>query len=243
MATKLKAACCFLGAKAAKPKAARPSSAEGAKKRPASAEGSKRKSIKLEEKPAAAGSGAKGAAGEKKVRVKKEYELPGQTREPPDETDPLRRFYTSLLEQRPESEMSKKWLVQHGLLPEDEAQAYVDSTKAAKGSPPAKRKATPTKAPAKRPSSAGKKEKAAKAAPAKRKRKEESESEDSDDDDFDEKPALKKRAPAVRPSSAGNTGKAKAGPQLKKAKGQDRAFEDDDESDSEDDKPLAMRKA
>ena len=74
-----------LQAKAAKPKAARPSSAEGAKKRPASAEGPKRKAIKLEEKPAAAGSGAKGAAGEKKVRVKKEYELPGQTRETPDE--------------------------------------------------------------------------------------------------------------------------------------------------------------
>ena len=69
----------------AKPKAARPSSAEGSKKRPASGEGPKRKAIKLEEKPAATGKGAKGAAGEKKVRVKKEYELPGQTRETPDE--------------------------------------------------------------------------------------------------------------------------------------------------------------
>ena len=47
---------------------------------------------------------------------------------------------------------------------------HVAALAACRGSSPAKRKATPTKAPAKRPSSAGKKEKAAKAAPAKRKR-------------------------------------------------------------------------
>ena len=47
---------------------------------------------------------------------------------------------------------------------------HVAAVAACRGSPPAKRKATPSKAPAKRPSSAGKKEKAAKAAPAKRKR-------------------------------------------------------------------------
>lgn len=49
-----------------------------------------------------------GAAG-KAPRMKKEFDLPGQTQDTPEETDSLRKFYTSLLRQRPESEMAKKW--------------------------------------------------------------------------------------------------------------------------------------
>eukprot|EP00198_Chlamydomonas_reinhardtii_P004933 XP_001694269.1 predicted protein [Chlamydomonas reinhardtii] len=59
--------------------------------------------------------------------------MPGQTREAPPETDSLRKFYTSLLEQIPESEMAKKWCLQHGLLSRDEAEklaAVLKKTKA-----------------------------------------------------------------------------------------------------------------
>lgn len=54
-------------------------------------------------------SGTGGAAPQKAVRVKKEYDTPGQTMDTPDEIDPLRKFYTSLIKQRPDSEMAKKW--------------------------------------------------------------------------------------------------------------------------------------
>ncbi|GAX73555.1 hypothetical protein CEUSTIGMA_g1006.t1 [Chlamydomonas eustigma] len=63
---------------------------------------------------------------EVKVVVKKEkkvFELPGQTRETPPETDPLRKFYTSLLSQRPDSDMALKWCLMHGLLSEKDAKA------------------------------------------------------------------------------------------------------------------------
>ncbi|KAL3135432.1 hypothetical protein ABBQ32_007614 [Trebouxia sp. C0010 RCD-2024] len=77
---------------------------------------------------------AKKGEGEKKVSVKKEYEKPGQTRDTPSEIDPLRRFYTTLREQRPDSEMAKKW----------------SPSKAVSRAPPQKRKAPPaaTKTPA-----------------------------------------------------------------------------------------------
>lgn len=53
---------------------------------------------------AGAGAGVEGAAtpevkAEPGKRVKREFALPGQTREPPMEIDPLRRFYSSLREQ------------------------------------------------------------------------------------------------------------------------------------------------
>ena len=37
------------------------------------------------------------------------YDMPGQTRPKPDEEDSLTIFYTSLLEQRPDSELANKW--------------------------------------------------------------------------------------------------------------------------------------
>eukprot|EP00877_Chromochloris_zofingiensis_P000461 jgi/Chrzof1/10415/UNPLg00339.t1 len=58
-------------------------------------------------------------------REKKEYDMPGQTRDTPAENDSLRKFYTTLLEQNPDSEMAKRWCVIHGLLSREEAEEWV----------------------------------------------------------------------------------------------------------------------
>ncbi|CAI6002345.1 unnamed protein product [Closterium sp. NIES-65] len=58
------------------------------------------------------------------VKPKKEkvvFDLPGQLREAPEENEPLRIFYESLYNQLPESEMAQIWMMEHGLLDEDEA--------------------------------------------------------------------------------------------------------------------------
>lgn len=86
-------------------------------------------------------------------RVRKVFDKPGQTRETPPEEDPQRRFYTSLLEQKPKSEMAQKWCVMNGLLPVEEAKKWVakhgkkpavknikTNGGTAKGKSPAKRK-------------------------------------------------------------------------------------------------------
>jgi hypothetical protein len=39
------------------------------------------------------------------------YDMPGQTKPRPDEDAPLTIYYTSLLEQRPDSEIANKWCV------------------------------------------------------------------------------------------------------------------------------------
>ena len=54
---------------------------------------------------------------------KNDYELHGQKRDAPDETDPLRKFYASLRRQNPKSVMAEVWLMEHGLLEDAEAQA------------------------------------------------------------------------------------------------------------------------
>ena len=58
----------------------------------------------------------------------KEDFKPGQTKElnpnAPD-TEALTIFYETLYQQRPDSEMAQRFLVQHGLLPEDEAKKLV----------------------------------------------------------------------------------------------------------------------
>ena len=61
---------------------------------------------------------AKKAPPKREGPPRKAYALPGQTRDPPDEGDPLRKFYVSLLEQRPGSAMARKWCMQVGLLDE-----------------------------------------------------------------------------------------------------------------------------
>lgn len=55
---------------------------------------------------------------------KPKYELPGQTKSlDPNatDTDALILFYESLHKQRPDSDMARRWLMQHGLLPHEEA--------------------------------------------------------------------------------------------------------------------------
>jgi len=49
-------------------------------------------------------------------KKKKDYDRPGQKYDTPPSTDPLARFYTSLLAQRPNSEMALKWCLERGLL-------------------------------------------------------------------------------------------------------------------------------
>lgn len=70
----------------------------------------------------------------------------GQKRDTPDETDSLRKFYSSLRVQKPESEMAEMWLMEHGLLPEEEQKKAYKKMLARKGkSAPAKRPASASK--------------------------------------------------------------------------------------------------
>ena len=59
-----------------------------------------------------------------KKEVNKDF-LPGQKKPRPDENDPRRIFYTSLLSENPDSKMALNWLLQHGLLPKEQAQKLV----------------------------------------------------------------------------------------------------------------------
>jgi hypothetical protein len=107
---------------------------------------------------------AKRSAGAAKPKVeRKEYPIVGQKRDTPEEGESLRKFYLSLRAQIPGSEMAEVWLMEHGLLSEDEAQvAYKRMLKrkgktapaAAKRSGGGGAKKTETKAPKaeKRPS-------------------------------------------------------------------------------------------
>jgi hypothetical protein len=58
-----------------------------------------------------------------------DYFLPGQKYKTPMETDGLRKFYTSLLQQNPKSEMAKKWCLEHGLLPHPELMLMMQDLK------------------------------------------------------------------------------------------------------------------
>ncbi len=49
---------------------------------------------------------------------KKEYDRPGQKKDPPDKLDSLRLFYESLYREKGlRSRMAMKWMLEHGLLP------------------------------------------------------------------------------------------------------------------------------
>ncbi|KAF3327090.1 ABC transporter F family member 4 [Carex littledalei] len=74
----------------------------------------------------------------KRERVKKVYDLPGQKHDPPEERDPLRIFYESLYHQVPDSEMAAIWMMEWGLLPEDEAKKVFQKKKLNGISSPAK---------------------------------------------------------------------------------------------------------
>ena len=71
---------------------------------------------KKKKKPA----GASKKADTKPKTERKVYDLAGQKRDSPDATDSLRKFYLSLRSQKPESDMAEVWLMEHGLLPEEE---------------------------------------------------------------------------------------------------------------------------
>lgn len=87
-------------------------------------------------KPAAAPAPAvKAAKAQKKKKEEEEEEedggeddflLPGQTKQTPDESDPLRIFYESLYRQRPGSKMAEDYCLQHGLLSEEKAQEVLN---------------------------------------------------------------------------------------------------------------------
>ena len=137
-------------------------------------------------------------------RERKTYDMPGQTRDTPDENDPLRRFYESLHTEKPKSEMARKWCVVHGLLPLAEAKKWVavngrGSQRATQGSQGTQGSQSPAKR--KKPAAGKKKvvaavkksaEKKARVTSPSRVRNDrieadssEEESEDEDEDDFE----------------------------------------------------------
>ncbi|GAQ82473.1 hypothetical protein KFL_001120170 [Klebsormidium nitens] len=122
---------------------------------------------------------------DKKTEVKKErkvYDLPGQKHDIPAERDPLRVFYESLYNQRPESEMAQFWMMEHGLLDEDLAQKVFEKKQKLL------RKGTIVASPAKGRSASKSSSKSKKATPASKTKKGKSSSKKKSD----EKPAKKK---------------------------------------------------
>ncbi|QDZ20382.1 hypothetical protein HOP50_04g28990 [Chloropicon primus] len=65
-------------------------------------------------------------------REKKVYNMPGQTRETPQENEPVAKFYSSLYKEKPESAMALRWLMQHGMLPKEVAEREFLKAKKAK---------------------------------------------------------------------------------------------------------------
>jgi hypothetical protein len=71
---------------------------------------------------------AKRAEGSK--RTKKTYDEEYQKfEEPPDDTDPLYIFYTSLYEQKPKSRLAITWLTEHGVYDGDDRKTLVEKYK------------------------------------------------------------------------------------------------------------------
>lgn len=57
--------------------------------------------------------------------AKKEFSKIGQKYETPVKTDPLRRFYESLLKQKKDSMMALKWCLERGILSTSKAEKAV----------------------------------------------------------------------------------------------------------------------
>lgn len=168
----------------------------------------------------------------KEARVKKEFSMPGQTRETPPENDPLRKFYASLREQRPDSELARKWCAMHGLLSKTEAIQYVEDVRTGKIG---KARSTPVKSAVNGYNQAKKKPEAQKPA-SKRKALQYS---DDDSDDF--KPIAKRAAHVAKPKAAEPKPEPKPKP-VQKAKPVKDVAIDNLGSDSDDDMPLINRK-
>lgn len=98
------------------------------------------------------------AANAKPKTERKEYDLPGQKRDTPEEGESLRKFYVSLRKQKPQSEMAEVWLMEHGLLPEAEADKAYKRMLIRKGrsAPAAKKKSGGSSSSGSRPKSASK---------------------------------------------------------------------------------------
>mmetsp|Transcript_6782 Transcript_6782/g.15003 ORF Transcript_6782/g.15003 Transcript_6782/m.15003 type:complete len:345 (-) Transcript_6782:711-1745(-) len=200
------------------------------------------------------------APADKKERIKKEYDMPGQTRDTPPETDSLRKFYTSLLQQRADSDMARKWCLQHGLLDREEAEEYLEKLgkkgiksptkaeprKASAPRPPAKR--PKTEAPAKRAAGGAK----AAASEGKRPRAkvkyedfsdDDSAGESSEEEEEEDEPMVKKQKGAAPPKRPAKKVEAKpaAGGKLPKNQ-RDVAFADGGLGDS-DEEPIAKKLA
>jgi hypothetical protein len=73
------------------------------------AHGSKKEKRAQDPKAEKAQLKAEGKQDEKVTKPKVKYDMPGQTQPTPNAGDPLAKFYTSLREQRPESEIAPKW--------------------------------------------------------------------------------------------------------------------------------------
>lgn len=56
------------------------------------------------------------------MNKEKVFKKPGQKKTTPPPSDPLYRFYTSLLRQKPESKLAMKWCVEHGVLSKAKAE-------------------------------------------------------------------------------------------------------------------------
>lgn len=213
-------------------------------------------------KPAAAAKArpSSAASGRSTERVKRVFDMPGQTRDTPGEVrkqisvlstnfaslsffpsllinysilaslhllflcyiqeDPLRRFYTTLLEQDPDSEMARRWCAMTGLLPRNEAENWVaEQTKkklSGKSSPmksvPKKKSNASATAPKRKAPAPTKKKKSSTKATAENGHGNDSSSSSSSDEEEDFKSAKKakpsfskpKSAAAVAPSAAKN---------------------------------------
>lgn len=59
----------------------------------------------------------------------KEFSKEGQTKPTPPESDSLRKFYTSLLRQKKDSEMAIKWCTEHGLAPKQKDSIHISIKK------------------------------------------------------------------------------------------------------------------
>jgi hypothetical protein len=59
----------------------------------------------------------------------KEFPKEGQTKPTPPESDSLRKFYTSLLKQKKDSEMALKWCTEHGLAPKQKDSIHISIKK------------------------------------------------------------------------------------------------------------------
>ncbi|KAB2077424.1 hypothetical protein E1A91_A06G100100v1 [Gossypium mustelinum] len=117
-----------------------------------------------------------------KVREKKVYTLPGQKHDPPEEREPLRIFYESLLKQIPTSEMAEFWMMEHGLLsPEKSRKAYEKKQRRQKQL----RTGTPIKSwkPSGKPESSQKEQLASRNGDVKAKKRINNDIDDDDDDD------------------------------------------------------------